>query len=149
MPRLPDTTRRALRRAYWAGAGLCVAVPLGLQIGLGRIVARGTSGPAPLAQELGYTFTGLTVLGVLGALRCSRNLKARLGAVPEVRPGLAWQLLLQAALLFPGAAFGLLVYGLGGPDAERYARTFLALPVVLFLALVPRISGIEKAGTDL
>ena len=149
MSRFPDTTRRAFRLAYWAGAGLCVAVPLGLQIGLRRIMVRGTAGPASLAQELGYTFTGLTVLGVLGALRCSRHLKARLGTAPEVPPGLAWQLLLQAALLFPGAAFGLLVYGLGGPDAERYARTFLVLPVVLFLTLVPRLSGRKKAGADL
>jgi len=143
---LPTPFRRAYSRAYGLGAAFCVALPLIVQVLLRRLVRQGSFGLEALAQELGYTFTGLTALALLVAIRLSGRTKAEIAGLgePEQPRKIFRRVLLLSALLGSGTLFGLVTFGLGGPGSERYARTFLALPVVLFLAVVPRPSAYRK-----
>jgi hypothetical protein len=149
---MPEGTRdpeTALRRAYFAGALLCVGLPLALQIGLPWIVPPGQNSSGEPLLQIGYTFTGLSVLTLALA---ARRLRKAQQASHSVEP-VGWlrdparEILSASVLLASCAAMGCLYWALGGPGVERHARTFLALTPVGFLLFVPRPSRwISRSG---
>ena len=140
-------SERALRRAYGAGLGLCVGLPLLLQALLPRLLPPGQNPEGEVLKQIGYTFTGLSfLLLVLGARRVRKALAlAHQAAAVRSAPG---REVLLTAFLFAGCAvFGCLYWSLGGWGVERHARTFLALSPAAFLLLVPRPSRwIARSG---
>jgi hypothetical protein len=114
---------QAFRVAYALGLVLCVLWPLALQVLLTRLVPNPGGTAGDLALELGYGFTGLTVLTALDPPRQARTLFR--------------EIILAAALFELCAVYGILTYAMGGPHAERYGRTFLLLPALMFLVFVP------------
>ncbi|MBI4912130.1 MAG: hypothetical protein HY823_05290 [Acidobacteria bacterium] len=128
---------------YLAGALMAVFMPLLAQGALGPVVPGGQAPLEGLVQELGYTFTALSVLAVLRA-----GLRFRNWGRPHRRPG-PWGLAVgHAALLQVCTACGLLYWSLAGPAVERHARTFLALSPLTFLLFCPRPSppGIRQGA---
>jgi hypothetical protein len=142
------TLRRAFLLSYALGAVLCVLWPLVVQGVLGRHLQPGILGAAALAEDLGYTFTGLVVLGALFVHRRSRKVRAGFAALdPHQQPRvMAMEILLYSAIFQLSVLFGLLYHGLGGAQAERYGRTFIALGTVMFLVFVPRLGAWRKAA---
>jgi hypothetical protein len=133
---------RILRRAYGAGAILCLGLPLALQAGLPRLIHPGGNPAGEALRQIGYTFTGLSILVLALAVRRVRTAQAALpGLEPSLRPAAAARAtLLASALILLCAVFGCLYWALGGGNVERHARTFLALSPVGFLLFVPRPS---------
>jgi len=155
MPERAETAawRRAFLFAYGLGLVLCVIWPLVLQAMLGSLLQPGILGPSGLAEDLGYTFTGLVFLGALFAHRRSRKARAAFAALDLSQRArvVAMETLLYSAIFALSMLYGLLYHGLGGPRAERYARTFIALAPVMFLLFVPRLGAWLRAqggGTD-
>lgn len=142
-----------LRRAFWQGygTGLAVAVawPLMLQVALlGWLKA-----PLPLIrgealQQIGYAFTGLTLLGSMLVVMRFRTLRRTFSAIPaHLRPGrLRGELLLAAALCAATALLGLFYLTLGGVEVLRHARGFLLIAPLQFLGLVPRLASWRAAA---
>ena len=143
----PPAFRQAFLLAYGLGVLLCVVWPLVLQALLGRMIQPGILGMGSLAQELGYTFTGLVILSALFVVRRSRRVRANFAALDGTKRTrvMALETLLYSALFELSAFFGLVYHGMGGPQAERYARSFIALSTVMFLLFVPRFSAWRKA----
>ena len=145
----PDPVlRRAFLVSYGVGFVLCVLWPLVLQALLGTLLRPGFLAVSGLAEELGYTFTGLVVLGILYVKGRSRKALRTFQALEaEQRPRvLAREVLVYAAIFELSACLGLVYDGLGGPHAERYARSFVALASVMFLVFVPRFAAWERAA---
>jgi len=111
------------------------------------MIPLGFLGASPLAGELGYTFTGLVVLSALYVLRRSRLARSRLPGIEASQRSrtLILEILLYSALFEASTLFGLVYHGLGGPLADRYARTFIALSTVMFFLFVPRWSAWRRA----
>ncbi len=133
--------RRAFRQGYGTGLAVAVLLPLLFQIALGPLA----TDLRPLLQEalrqqLGYIFTGLTLLGSLILIHRMRALRRTLGqwTEPSRARRLRRELLLASGLCTQTALWGLLYLALGGPDVLRHARGFLLLAPLQFLALVPR-----------
>jgi hypothetical protein len=147
--RSDSTLERGFRLSYGAGLLLCVAWPLALQALLGTAIAPGPEGGG-LVRQLGYTFTGLVCAGALFVARRWARVRARFREVPPARRGraLAREVLLYAVLFQFSALFGVLYYLLGGPQAERYARGFLALAPIMFFAFVPRLQAWRRAANE-
>jgi hypothetical protein len=147
-PELSPVFRRAFTLAYGLGALLCVVWPLVLQGLLGTILQPGIFGMQELAEELGYTFTGLVVLSVLFVRWRSGRVRAGFAALDESRQVrvMALEILLYSALFELSALFGLVYHGMGGPQAERYARSFIGLATVMFLVFVPRLAAWRQAA---
>ena len=141
--------RRAFIAAYGLGVILCVVWPLVLQGMLGTVIKPGLLGMESLAQDLGYTFTGLVILSALFVVRRSRRVQASFAALDGTRRArvMALEILLYSALFELSALFGLIYHGMGGPQAERYARSFIGLATLMFLLFVPRFSTWCKAAT--
>lgn len=141
-PAGPQGAGRTLRRAYGAGACLCVALPLGLQAGLPWAIPPGQAPAGEVLQQIGYTFTGLSALALaLAARRLRRALAAGPGLAPEQRGAAAVrEILLGAVLMLSCTLFGGFYWALGGRGVERHARTFLALSPAGFLLFMPRPS---------
>lgn len=139
--------RRAFLLAYGLGVVLCVVWPLTLQGLLGRVIPLGFLGRSPLAEDLGYTFTGLVVLSALYVIRRARLARSRFTSIEASQRARAMilEILLYSALFEASALFGLLYHGLGGPWAERYARTFIGLSTVMFFLFVPRWAAWRRA----
>lgn len=144
----PPALRRTFRLAYGLGALLCVVWPLALQGLLGSFLQPGGLGPSAMLEDLGYTFTGLVFLGALLVHWRSRKVRAGFAVLAErSRPRvMAKEILLYSAIFELSALFGLLYQGLGGPGAERYARTYIALAPVMFLVFVPRLAAWQRAS---
>ena len=142
------TLDKAFRWAYPAGLLLCVAWPLALQLMLGTVIRQGVLPPGGVAQQLGYTFSGLTFLIALFITWRWSKVRAAFPATPApARPGiLLRETLLYAALLELTSLFGILYYALGGPLAERYSRSFIALSTVMFFVFVPRLDAWRQAA---
>jgi hypothetical protein len=140
---IKDPLAKAFRIAYALGLLICVAWPLLLQVLLRAAVHPVAAMPSEEVRQLGYSFTGLTVAGAVFVAWRSRRSREGLREVPAAaRPGrVAREILLGAAILELSALYGVLYYALGGPGAERHARTFLALAPVTFLLFVPRFQA--------
>jgi hypothetical protein len=143
-----DTLARAFRIAYGAGLLLCLGEPLLLQALLGRAIAPGTGPLDETTRQLGYTFTGLTLACALYTARRSRRMRAALAGLPAPRQGalLAREILLYSALCACASLFGVVYYALGGVQAERYARAFIALTSIMFFVFVPRLQSWREAA---
>jgi len=128
----------AIRRAYWAGVAITTVVALAGQGFLHRVPTG--QGPLEAVQQIGYTFTGLCLLGaVLLARRTVRSLASRKNGPAGERVRFAGrEYLLIASACASSALLGIVYWGLGGRGVERHARTFIALAPVAFLALAPR-----------
>lgn len=133
--------------AYGLGVGLCVAWPLVLLGLIGRRLQPGLPGQAELVRDLGYTFTGLVILAALYVVRRSKRVRQRFAQVETAKRGrvIALETLLYSALFALSALFGLVYLALGGPEAVRYARAFVALSPIMFLLFVPRLSAWRDA----
>jgi uncharacterized membrane protein YidH (DUF202 family) len=143
----PLPLAKAFRTAYPVGLFLCVAWPLALQLMLGTIIRRGATPPGGVAQQLGYTFSGLTMLlAFYVTWRWDRTRKSFRAAGPAQPAILLRETLLYAALLEFTSVFGVLYYALGGPLAERYSRSFIALTTVMFFVFVPRLDAWRRAA---
>jgi hypothetical protein len=138
---------QGFRFAYPAGLALCVAWPLILQLMLGAAIHRiPEPPPGPVVQQLGYTFTGLTVAsGFAISWRWGRT-RAGFRAVPAGRRSLVMvrEIILYSVLCQLSALGGVLYYGLGGP--EHFARGFIALTTVMFFVFVPRLASWREAA---
>ena len=143
----------SLRRAFWQGygTGLAVAVawPLLLQVAL----LAWLKAPLPMIQgevlqQIGYAFTGLTLLGSVLLVLHFRALRGTFSTTPEpLRPGrLRGELLLAAGLCAGTALLGLLYLVLGGSSTLRHARGFLLIAPLQFLGLVPRLGTWRAAA---
>jgi hypothetical protein len=139
---VPLGSKRTLRRAYGTGALLCLGLPLALQAGLPWVIPPGLNPAGEVLQQIGYTFTGLSILVLgLAARRLHKALEAGPGLDPSRRPAAAArETLLASALILFCAVFGCLYWALGGQRVERHSRTFLALSPAGFLLFVPRPS---------
>jgi len=142
------STARAFRIAYILGLVICVAWPLLLQLMLGTAIKAGTAPPEGVVAQLGYTFTGLTFGAALfvtwrwGKVRREFALLAA-----EKKAGVILrETVLYAALFELSSLYGLIYYALGGPGAERYSRSFLALTTIMFFVFVPRYQAWREAS---
>ncbi len=135
------------RLAYGLGLVLCVVWPLVLQVLIGRMLQPGLLGAVDLARDLGYTFTGLVALSALYVVRRSKRVREGFAQVEPPKRGrvIALETLLYSALFGLSTLFGLAYLALGGPEASRYARSFVALSPVMFLLFVPRLAAWHKA----
>lgn len=146
---MPDAQglQKPFRLAYGLGAILCVVWPLMLQVLIGNVLKPGLFGPTELAQDLGYTFTGLVTLCALYVVRRSKRTLHTFAQIETTRRGrvMALEILLYSALFELSALFGWIYLGMGGPEASRYARTFIALSPIMFLIFVPRLPAWKAA----
>lgn len=128
------TRQRLPLSAYLAGLGACVAWSLSVACALDALLAPGSLPFQGPILQVGYGCTGLTLLLGVGMVRTTRVSPAQ-SVMGSTR--LLFLTLIQA---FPVALFGLCLHLLSGeiPEVRRFARTFAALPTVMFLALGPR-----------
>jgi hypothetical protein len=136
--------------AYPVGLVLCLAWPLALQLMLGTTIRQGPAAPGEAIRQLGYTFSGLTFLIALFITWRWGRIRKAFPAVPaDRRPSiLVRETLLYAALLEFTSLFGILYYALGGPLAERYSRSFIALTTLMFFVFVPRLDAWRRAARE-
>lgn len=121
--------------AYALGLVASLLVALAGQ-GLLHKVAAGTQ-PASSVQDIGYAFTGLSLLGAFGLWRLGRGALA--ASALKASPALARTVYLWfAAASLVALGFGLLYWGMGGAAVERHARTYIALGPLAYLLLAPR-----------
>ena len=151
MSRPLDPAGDALARAFWIAYGigllLCLGEPLLLQALLGGAIPPGAGAPGETVRQLGYSFTGLTLVGALFVSRRSSRVRSGFGAVPAERRGalLAREILLYSILFNCVSVFGVVYYAMGGLEAERHARTFIALSSIMFFLFVPRLQAWRQA----
>jgi hypothetical protein len=146
-PEFPHLAR-AFRRAYLIGLLFCVAWPLALQLMLGTAIHQGQQPPGDVARQLGYTFSGLTFLIALfltwrwGQVRAVFHRQS-----PDQQAAtLVREVIFYSALLELTSLFGIAYFALGGPMAERYSRSFVALTTVMFFVFVPRLEAWRQAA---
>ena len=146
----PDPLARAFRLGYGLGLAICVAWPLALQLMLGTLIRAGSAPPGGVVQQLGYTFTGLTFAAALGITWRWGKVRRGFAGLPEAaRAGtVVRETLLYAVLCELSALYGLIYYALGGPLAERYSRSFIALATIMFFVFVPRFQAWREAATE-
>jgi hypothetical protein len=148
--RLPEPTlEQGFRIAYVAGLVLCLGWPLALQLMLGTVIRRlDQLPPAGAIQQLGYTFTGLTLVIALFVTWRWGKVRAGFHRLAPERRGLALlrEIILYSALFEFTSLFGVLYFALGGPEADRYARSFIALTTVMFFVFVPRLQAWRDAA---
>lgn len=152
LARLEETELNALHRAYrWsylAGLILCVFWPLMLQLVFTNFITPGQNPPDGVVKQLGYTFTGLVLLGA--AFVTWRWGKVRVGfhsldvaARPKV---MAREILLYSALFEVSCFLGLAYWALAGLEGVRFARSFIVLTSIMFFCFVPRFDAWRRAA---
>jgi hypothetical protein len=120
------------KTAIVAGFAICLASLCLGQIAIGSWLAPEIASDIGFAQDIGYTFTGLTAaLGFLmwkwgKAREPEKPTKYRFWAVNAM----------QATLASLPVLFGGIYFSVAGKEAERHARTFAALPPVMYLMVV-------------
>ena len=145
----PPSMVKAFRLAYVLGLLMCVAWPLALQLLLGTAIRAGAEAPPDgVVRQLGYTFTGLTFASAAFVTWRWGRIRAKFREVPQARQPsvILRETLFYAALFELSALYGILYYALGGPSAERYGRSFVALSTVMFLVFVPRLEAWRDAA---
>ena len=154
MSRLPEPgdpgagLTRSFRVAYPVGLVLCLGWPLALQLMLGTVILPGLQPPGGVVQELGYTFTGLTFASACWVTWRWGRIRAGFKAVDPGRRGrvLLREVLVYSALFELSSLYGILYFALGGPQAERFARGFIALSTIMFFVFVPRLQAWRDAA---
>ncbi|MDR3671002.1 MAG: hypothetical protein P4L36_09160 [Holophaga sp.] len=149
MSRPPEPSLdRGFRMAYPAGLVLCVACPLALQLMLGSAIRRPETPAGEAIQQLGYSFTGLTVVCAVFVLRRWSRIRAGFRTLAAGRRArvLVRETLLYSVLFLLSSLFGLLYYALGGPKAEQFSRGFIALTTIMFFVFVPRLRAWREAA---
>ena len=139
---------KAFRLAYLVGLVFCVAWPLTLQLLLGTAIHQGVPPPGDMARELGYTFSGLTFLIAFFLTWRWGKVRRDFRKEPPSRQAaiLVREVIFASAILEFTSMFGIAYYALGGPLAERYARSFVALTTVMFFVFVPRLDAWRQAA---
>jgi predicted lysophospholipase L1 biosynthesis ABC-type transport system permease subunit len=143
-----ERTASAFRISYAIGIVLCIVWPLVIQVLMGTLIQRPALPAGDFVKELGYTFTGLSAVAALFIwLRMKKALET-FATLQEAQQAstVMKETLLAAALFELSAAYGLIYYVLGGPDAGRYSRTFALLPTLMFIVFVPRLSAWQRAA---
>jgi hypothetical protein len=99
-----------------------------------------------VVQNLGYTFTGLTVASALFVSWRWGRTRASFPLVAAERRSLVMvrEIILYASVFELSTLFGILYYGLGG--LERFARGFIALTTLMFFVFVPRFPTWREAA---
>jgi hypothetical protein len=145
----PSLTK-AFRIAYVIGLFICVAWPLLLQLMLGTAIRPGAAPPDGVVQQLGYTFTLLTFGSAAFVTWRWGKVRGEFKDVPRAsRPGrILRETILYAALFELSSFYGIIYYALGGPGAERYSRSFIALTTVMFFVFVPRFQAWRDAAGE-
>lgn len=140
--------RSSFRIAYVLGLVLCVIWPAILQVLMGTLIQRPAQPLGDFVKELGYTFTGLSALAALFAWNRLNKARREFAKLDEAAQAarLLKEILLASALFELSAAYGLIYFVLGGPEAGRYSRTFVLLPTLMFFAFIPRLSAWRKAA---
>jgi hypothetical protein len=115
---------------------------------LGTVVQPGAFPPAGFVQQLGYTFTGLTFACALFVMWRWGRVRTGFRELPagRQRRTVIREILLYSILFESSSLFGLLYYALGGPQAERYSRGFIALTTIMFFVFVPRLQAWRAAA---
>jgi hypothetical protein len=141
---------KAFRTAYAIGLFICVGWPLLLQLMLGTAIRPGAAPPEGVVRELGYTFTGLTFASAFFVTwRWGKVRRAFPDLAEPRRPGtVIRETILYAALFELSSFYGIVYYALGGPLAERYARSFIALTTIMFFVFVPRFQAWREAAEE-
>jgi hypothetical protein len=139
---------RAYRWAYLAGLTLCVFWPLMLQLVFTSFISPGKNPPDGVVKQLGYTFTGLVLLGA--AFVTWRWGKVRAGfyglGIAERPKVMAREILLYSALFEMSCFFGLAYWALAGAEGMRFARSFIVLTSIMFFCFVPRFDAWRRAA---
>jgi len=130
------------KAATTAGFVLCAASLAAGQAAIGRLATLGADLGAGFAQDLGYTFTGLTA--VLGYALWRWGRAEALAEQTNLRQ---WRnRLLQAVVASIPVLFGCLYYSVAGQGVELHARTFAALPPLAYLLAVVDLLRPSKRG---
>jgi hypothetical protein len=110
---------------------------------LGTAILQTAKAPAGVVQQLGYSFTGLTLLSALFVTWRWGKVRAAFRAAPgaEQPRTLLRETVLYAAIFELTSVYGVVYYALGGPLAERHARSFIALTTIMFFVFVPRLQA--------
>lgn len=143
-----------LRRAFWQGYGTGLAVAVAWPLLLQAALLGWLKAPPPLLRgealhQIGYAFTGLTLLGSTFLVMRFRSLRRTFPLIPvRLRPGrLRGELLLAGSLCAATALLGLFYLTLGGVETLRHARGFLFIAPLQFLGLVPRLATWRAAAS--
>jgi len=131
------------KAAVSAGFVLCAAALVAGQIAMSRFLAPGTAQNSGVVQDIGYTFTGLTV--ALGYFLWRWGRAESNSSLTRTRLWLTK--ILQAALAVVPALLGCVYFYIAGEYNERHARTFAVLPPLMYLLTIKRQRVAQK--TDL
>jgi len=121
------------KSAMLAGLALCVSALIAGQIAMSYLLRPGTAQNSGIVEDIGYTFTGLTA--VLGFIlwKWGRTINISKQAIIYY-----WRTrLIQAMIAVIPVLFGCLYFHIAGKNVERHARTFAALPPLMYLLVVP------------
>jgi len=120
------------KAALLAGLTLCaVALVIG-QIAISYWLIPGTARNSEVVKDIGYTFTGLTA--TLGFILWKWG---RFKNISEQTKVHCWRIrMLQAAMAMIPVFFGCFYFYIAGGHVERHARTFAALPPLIYLLAI-------------
>jgi hypothetical protein len=120
------------KAASIAGLVLCLISIIPGQIALSLLPVAGAKLNADIAQDIGYTFTGLTA--ALGFILWKWGRRADASSQTITR---YWSSrLLQAVAAMLPILFGCAYFYIVGGHVERHARTFAALPPFVYLLAI-------------
>ncbi|MDR2696947.1 MAG: hypothetical protein LBB40_00550 [Holophagales bacterium] len=120
------------KAASLAGLVLCAVSIVAGQIVMSCWLTPGAAQNSEVAEDIGYTFTGLTA--VLGFILWRWG---RLGNASCQTKAHCWRSrILQAIVAVIPIFFGCAYFCIAGEQVERYARTFAVLPPFVYLLAV-------------
>ncbi len=143
-----NALHRSYRWAYLAGLALCVFWPLMLQLVFTNFITPGQIPPEGVVKQLGYTFTGLVLLGAAFVTWRWGKVRAGFGSLDAAaRPKvMAREILLYSALFEVSCFFGVAYWALAGVEGIRFARSFIVLTSIMFFCFVPRFGAWLRAA---
>ena len=120
------------KSALLAGLALCVIALIIGQIAMSCRLTPGTAQNIGIVEDIGYTFTGLTAALGLILWKWGRTIN-----VSNPKTIYHWRTrLIQATLAVTPVVFGCLYFHIAGKSVERHARTFAALPPLMYLLAI-------------
>ena len=143
-----EAIRKAYRRAWTLGLGLCLGTPAIIAtLILLKLVPAGIQAPDGLTLQVGYLFTGFVFLSAAWIWWRMGQVLQGFKDLPEARrPAVVLrECLLGAAIFEVSSLLGLVYWLLVGAMSPRHAWGFILLTPVLFLGLVPRLDRWMKA----